>query len=58
MRQTYKRCMRILNIEWYNQASDWEWGLVMSYMYVWEHCKGGRHVNAAWSSITEDLYNT
>ena len=30
---------------------------MMNYIYVWEHFGGGRHINAAWSSIFEDLYS-
>ena len=29
----------------------------MSYIYVWEHFGGGRHIDADWSSTFEDLYS-
>lgn len=29
----------------------------MDYMYVWEHSRGARHINVAWSLIFEDLYS-
>ena len=29
----------------------------MGYIYVWEHFGGGRHTNADWSPIFEDLYS-
>ena len=24
---------------------------------IWEHSRGGRHIDATWSSIFEDLYS-
>ena len=30
---------------------------MMGYIYVWEHFRGGRHIDATWSPIFEDLYN-
>ena len=30
---------------------------MMDYMYVWKHYGGGRHINATWSPIFEDLYS-
>ena len=29
----------------------------MHYIDVWEHSRGGRHTNADWSPIFEDLYS-
>ena len=29
----------------------------MSYIYVWEHFGGGRHIDADWSSTFDDLYS-
>ena len=29
----------------------------MDYIYVWEHSGGGRHIDADWSPIFEDLYS-
>ena len=29
----------------------------MGYIYVWEHYRGGRHIDVAWSPIFEDLYS-
>ena len=29
----------------------------MSYIYVWEHFGSGRHIDANWSPIFEDLFN-
>ena len=30
---------------------------MMGYTFVWEHSRGGRHIDAAWSPIFEDLYS-
>ena len=30
----------------------------MGYIYVWEHCGGGQHIDATWSPIFEDLYSS
>ena len=30
---------------------------MMSYIYVWEHSRGDRHIDVDWSPIFEDLYN-
>ena len=30
---------------------------MMGYIYVWKHYGGGRHINAAWSPVFEDLYS-
>ena len=29
----------------------------MCYIYVWEHFRGGRHIDVDWSPIFEDLYS-
>ena len=29
----------------------------MGYIDVWEHSRGGRHIDADWSPILEDLYS-
>ena len=29
----------------------------MGYIDVWEHYKGGQHIDADWSPIFEDLYS-
>ena len=29
----------------------------MGYIYVWGHSGGGRHIDADWSPIIEDLYS-
>ena len=29
----------------------------MGYIYVWEHSRGGRHIDADWSPIFVDLYS-
>ena len=29
----------------------------MSYIYVWEHSRGGRHIDVDWSLLFEDLYS-
>ena len=29
---------------------------MMSYIYVWEHVRGGRHIDANWSPIFEESY--
>ena len=31
---------------------------MMGYTYVWEHFGGGRHIDANWSPIFEELYST
>ena len=29
----------------------------MSYIYVWEHSRGGQHIDVDWSLLFEDLYS-
>ena len=29
----------------------------MGHIYVWKHFEGGRHIDADWSPIFEDLYS-
>ena len=29
----------------------------MGYIYVWEHSRGGRHIDVDWRPIFEDLYS-
>ena len=31
---------------------------MMSYIYVYEHFGGGRHIDVDWSPIFEDLYSS
>ena len=31
---------------------------MMGYTVVWEHSRGGRHTDADWSLIFEDLYSS
>ena len=30
---------------------------MMGYIYVWEHVRDGRHIDADWNSIFEELYS-
>ena len=30
---------------------------MMCYKYAWEHFRGGRHIDANWSPIFENLYS-
>ena len=30
---------------------------MMGYIYVWEHFRGGQHIDVDWSPIFEELYN-
>ena len=31
---------------------------MMSYIHVWEHYRGGRHIDVDWIPIFEDLYSS
>ena len=31
---------------------------MMGYIYVWEHVRGGRHIDDNWSPIFEELYSS